>query len=503
MSTVSQSKAQPPLVLTLDVGSSSVRASLYDFAAYAVEGLEVKDSYHLTTTPDGGVDIDANTLFQLVVDAIDQLLKDCGPDLIGKIGAVAIDSFWHSLMGVASNGEPLTPVYTWADTRASQAADQLRTQLDEKAIHSRTGCLLHPSYFPAKLTWLSDSQPEVYKQVKHWMSFAEYLYLRLFGQTVVSISMASGTGLFDQFKKTWDAELFEFLHLTPDQFSPIGDLDTPLQGLRDDFAQRWPTLKNIPWYPAVGDGASGNLGGGCFSPQRIAVMVGTSSAMRVVLKADKVEIPFGLWCYRVDKNRLVLGGALSEGGNLFAWLRETLSLPDLATVETELQQMEPDAHGLTVLPFLAGERSPGWSGSARAAITGLSLNTVPLEIVQAGLESICYRFGFTHELLQPAIPQAEEIVASGGALLSSPAWVQILTDVLNRPVKASGERETSSRGVALLVLEQLGAFGGQGLEVADYQFDHTYQPDPARHHRYTAAMQRQRELYRLLVKPRD
>jgi gluconokinase len=80
--------------------------------------------------------------------------------------------------------------------------------------------------------------------------------------------------------------------------------------------------------------------------------------------------------------------------------------------------------------------------------------------------------------------------------------LQILTDVLARPVKASAERETSSRGAALLALEQLGAFDGKGLEAAHYEFDHTYQPNPTHHQRYLEAMERQRTLYKLLIKPR-
>src|SRR5207244_3184242 len=106
------------------------------------------------------------------------------------------------------------------------------------------------------------------------------------------------------------------------------------------------------------------------------------------------------------------------------------------------------------------------------------------------------------------LPEAKQIIASGGALFRSPTWMQILADVLNRPVVSSAEGETTSRGAALLALEQLGAFGptnavnskdqarlndagGTGLERAPFDFDQTFYPDPARHSRYVAAMQRQ------------
>src|SRR5262249_30676554 len=157
-------------------------------------------------------------------------------------------------------------------------------------------------------------------------------------------------------------------------------------GLRPEFATRWPPLAGIPWLPALGDGACSNVGAGCTTAEQAALMVGTSGAMRICLPTETVAIPDGLWCYRVDGRRLLLGGSLSNGGSLYAWLTETLNL-SAAHVEHELQTMEPDAHGLTMLPFLAGERSLGWVAGARAAIVGLALATRPLDIVRAGLET--------------------------------------------------------------------------------------------------------------------
>lgn len=516
MGTISPEQAISPLVLTLDVGSSSLRASLYDRNGHSLEGLEARTSYQLDTTADGGVEKDPDELFQIVVEAIDQVLEKAGAHS-AAIAGVAIDTFWHSLLGIDQHNQALTPVFTWADTRSADAADQLKRELDVKALHSRTGCLIHPTYFPAKLRWLTTSQPVIYRRVTRWLSFGEYFYLKLFGECSVSLSMASGTGLLDQNTREWDSEILGALNLSPEQLSPLSDLDQPQTGqLKDEYARRWPRLAEIPWFPAVGDGAAGNLGSGCFSPDRIAVMVGTSGAMRVVYSADKVEIPWGLWCYHADRRRFVIGGALSEGGNLFAWMRQTFQLPEIATVERQLSQMKPDGHGLTVLPFLSGERSPGWAAHARAAIVGLSLNSEPAEILRAGLESIAYRFGLIHQIMENCLPEAKQIIASGGALLHSPTWMQILADVLNRPVVASAEGETTSRGAALLALEQLGAFGptnavndqnyastkdagGVGLERAPFDFDQTFYPDLARHNRYAAAMERQQELYRKLV----
>ena len=84
----------------------------------------------------------------------------------------------------------------------------------------------------------------------------------------------------------------------------------------------------MPWFPALGDGACDNIGSGCLTPDRFALMVGTSGAMRAVCEHGSMRIPPGLFCYRVDRRRFVLGGALSNGGEVYHWMKRTLSLPD-------------------------------------------------------------------------------------------------------------------------------------------------------------------------------
>jgi gluconokinase len=221
----------------------------------------------------------------------------------------------------------------------------------------------------------------------------------------------------------------------------------------------------------------------------------------VAWRAERATIPWGGWCYRVDGRRFVMGGALTNGGNLFAWMRATLKLPGIGAAERELAAMAPDAHGLTVLPFLAGERSPGYAAEAQAAILGLDLATRPIDILRAGLEAVALRFALLHDILKVEAPEVRQIVATGGGLLRSPAWVQMMADALGRPVVASGEPEASSRGAALLALEALGA--SPAIEAVPAATGRVYEPNPVHHARYREAQQRHRRYYRELVAKAD
>ena len=475
-------------ILSVDVGSSSVRAELYDDAGEGLEGTEVKLDYEFEYTPEGGAEKDADELLDLVVRAVDGTLSEAGGAVIS---GVAMSTFWHSVLGLDRDGRPTTPILTWADRRAAECVPDLRERLDERAYHRRTGCVPHSSYCPAKLLWASYALPEAFEKTERWVSPADYFYANFFGEPyLVGTSMASGTGLFDQNRRKWDRETLEVLPAEEAQLSAISD--EPRKGLAGEWAERWPALRETPWLPAVGDGACSNVGSGCTGSDRLALMVGTSGAMRVLWKAESVEIPDGPWCYRADAKRYVMGGALSDGGNLIEWLRNTLRLPDTEKTEEMLSDMEPDSHGLTFLPLLAGERGPGWADRANGTVSGLSMTSKPVEILRAAMEAVAFRFAIIAEMLGTASPGEKEVVASGGGLLNSPTWTRIMADTLGRPVTLSGVQEASSRGAALIALE---ALGGPEIEAAQAPLGETFEPDPSNHEVYMKALERQRRLY--------
>lgn len=476
-------------MLAVDLGSSSVRAALYDQSGANVEGTEVKLDYDLEYTRDGGATKSAGEILDLVSRAIDGALSEAGD---APIAGVAASTFWHSLLGLDAAGSPTTPVLTWADRRSAGEAADLRSGLDESTVHGRTGCVLHSSYLPAKLLWLHRNHPERFERTERWVSVGEYLYEQFLGPDSVAVgtSIASATGLFNQRRLRWDEEILKALPVEEAQLSPISD--EPVRGLRTEWAERWPALADVPWFPPVGDGACSNVGSGCVTEARLALMVGTSGAMRVLWKADEVEIPDGPWCYRADVERFVMGGALSNGGNLVEWLRDTLRLSGPEETEKRLSRLEPDSHGLTFLPLLAGERGPAWADRANGTIAGLSMSSTPVEILRAAMESVALRFALIAQQLESASPGEKEIVATGGGLLGSPAWTRIMADVLGRPITLSGVKEASSRGAALLALEKLGFLE---IEEVEAPLGETVQPDAERHVVYRNALERQRRLY--------
>ncbi len=470
-----------PRVLCLDIGTSSVRASIHDASGASVR--LIQNQYQWRVRPPA-VEQDARRLAHEVARALDRLLQDERR----RIDAVAIAAFWHSLLGVDRNGTPLTPVIPWTDMRADRESERLRDRIDERAVHRRTGCRIHPTYWPARLVWFRERERRTFRSVVRWLTFTEWLEAQWLGRNGISVSQASATGLMIQRTCRWDPELLEACGITERHLAPIVDIDAAAAALRPRWAARWPALASAVWLPAVGDGALNNVGAGCVPRDRATVMIGTSAAVRRLWRQDRREaiaVPFGLWRYRLDRARVVAGGALSNGGNVREWILQLAG--GSAAIDRLAEALPPDSHGLTVLPFLAGTRSPDYRPRATGAVAGLTIGTKPEHLLRAGMEAVAYSIAAVFADLTRAA-DARTIVAAGAALERSRAWTAILADVLGRTVLMPRASELTARGAAALALEHLGVRRIDDLRPPPAV---PVRPNRANHRIYVAAMRRQ------------
>ena len=495
MRSIDFQEAHDPIVLAIDIGSSSVRALLYDADGDQISSSESQHPYRQQITDDGGSESDASQIFELVVRCVDEVVSRADENN-ASIAGVAMTSFWHGLLGLDARGRPATPVFMWSDKRSGPEAVQLAVELDPLDVHQRTGCRLHSSYWPAKLRWLAARDPVGYSSIRSWVSITDYVHLRLFGSLATSISMASGTGLLNAGTLTWDDALIAYLKLPADALPTLIDRDQASSALEAEFAARWPALADVPWFPAIGDGAAANVGAGCVGDAAIAMTIGTSAAMRIIVPHEVEQptgvIPHRIWCYRLDRCHRVLGGALSNGGNVTAWLAEQVLGQGFESLTEAAAALGADEHGLTMLPFVAGERSPSWNDAATGAVLGLRLATTPGDIFRAALEATAYRMAAIYDDLKLLANPEHEIHANGGAALSSPLWLQIIADTLGHRLDAvDAEAEASARGAALCALQSLGAI--KDLAAIRSGISASYVPVETNHQRYEAARQRQRK----------
>ncbi|GAC1700865.1 MAG: gluconokinase [Candidatus Limnocylindrales bacterium] len=476
---VDRLEARAPLALAIDVGTSSTRVVAFDAQARPIAGTTTRAAHAVATDAAGAATLDPDALFDGVARCLDGTLRKLGRQR-SEIAVVGLSVFWHGLLGIDARGKPTTRLFTWADLRARDAARALADELDPEAFHARTGGYLHSTYPAVKLRWLRDAQPKAVKRTVRWVSLAEYLALRLHGAAQVAHGMASATGLYDQGRRDWDPVTLAAIGVDATMLSPVSD--APLTDLRPAYGNRWPALAAIPWIPGIGDGALANIGSGCTTRDRAAISLGTSGAVRACFQADRADAPAGLWEYRLDERHVVVGGAVNNGWSAMEWSARTFGAA--AKVGAD--------HGLTVLPLLAGERTPWWDDAATGTITGLRLSTTPAQIAGALTESVLLRLAAATETLLDARPEIEDLVASGGVFAGRPELAQTIADAIGRPVSLASDAEASARGATIVALARIGAL--PSIETTP-QVGRTYRPRPSLRARYRELLDRQFRLH--------
>ncbi len=451
----SLAQMNPELILALDIGTSSTRTALFDVRAERLAGTTAQQEYPLITSADGGAEVDPPLLLGAIMQCLEQTMRAYRADaaLHGRpIAGIGMSCFWHSLLGCDARGSAMTRIFTWADARCREDAAELRKEFSEKETHARTGCMMRTSFWPAKLRLLRRVGRRKFLAVKQWMAPAEWLQITLAGDANCALAMATGTGLFNPAKLAWDAELLKACAITPTQLRPVSDEPTPVGGR---LAAQFSELQGVPWFPGIGDGAASNLGSGVTRPGLAAINVGTSAAVRVIRAGKAVRAPLGLSCYRMDAQRFLLVGAISNAGNLRAWCVREFNLGNDAELEAALAKRPGPAHGLIVLPFWTTERAPIWNEDGSGTIHGITLHTTALDLLQAVTEATYHRLARIVELILAVEKTTPKFIVSGG-IQRSPAAMQRLADVLGQTIYPNDEMEASIRGAAIFVLEKLG-----------------------------------------------
>lgn len=451
---ISQEEAQGPFVVGLDVGSGGARAAVYDSSAREVGKRTHKEAHGFTVDDDGTSTIDADLVVQELRTALHAVLDEPLP---GPVLAVGFDTFASTLVAVDAAGNAISPCITYADTRCHAQVTELRERLDAAALHERTGARLHSSYTAPRLAWLREEHPEIFARTARFMALGEYAALKLLGTPALGTASAAWSGMIDRRTGRYDAELLAAVGvdgammgtpLDPAEALPIGD--TPL-------AAEFPQLADAVWMPVVGDGLSANMGIGALGPTTWGISTATSGAIRQLITTDSGTLPSGLWAYRVDAQRTLVGSAMSDCGRVLDFARNQFSIPhDIAAADTTALFSAPVESGTPlVVPFLSGERGTKWRDNARAVFANVSASTTAADLLRGSLEGVALSYLRIADQMRELGGEPERIVLSGGMTEAVPGWLHLLADALGLPIDHVAVSRSTMRGAAVMALEQV------------------------------------------------
>lgn len=481
--------ADSELVIGVDLGTSAAKVLASDRAGKIVAS--ASQSYALRTPEPGAVELDAYEVEHAALAALRSVLANAGGR--GHVRAVGFSCAMHGFVPVDAAGEPIGAFITWMDRRSAPVAERWRADGTASTLYERTGTPIHPMLPSCKLRWFAEHDPAYVRRAAKFVSLKELVVHRWTGEWLVDYGMASGTGLFDVRTRAWDRAALEAAGIASAKLSTLAST-FERRPLQSGMARTLGLPDDVAIVLASSDGALANLGVGAIEAGEFALTIGTSGALRVVTHEPQLDGEGRTFCYAYDDTRYIVGGATSSAG---AVLEKFASLffgdaPHAQRMQRALAEAAsapPGGEGITVLPFLSGERAPYWRSDLRGAIVGLDLGNSRAGIVRAVFESVAYALRSVYAVLRERIAAPSRLRLSGG-LAYDPFIRQLFADIFGIATTLTDHEEASAFGAAMMAAIAIGMLPDDAAAAALLRPQFQHNPNARLSAAYDAAFER-------------
>ena len=416
-------------IVSVDLGTSSVRVVLFDSSLKKV--YQSQKTLCLETAVNGKAEQDFFEIRSTTYDCLKEVFlyaekEGVEPEVVCFSNAVS------SLVCLDANFQAISPVFTYADLRASHEAEDLRHMVDRQVFRS-TACPIHASYWLPKLLWLRNEGKSNYLQ-NYFCTIKDLILYDLTGEFITDYSNAVATGMCDVEKGDWNAALLDLAKIRIDQLPKVLPTDT-IVGIRKGFQSfKWPEITGIVL--GATDGVLSSLGAGAFTPGQVTTMIGSSGACRMATASPLTgEAEINTWSYPLDNEIWIRGGAMNSGGLVTDWFAKSFfgdnisGSPDAyESMMKAAEAVSPGCEGLLFLPYIFGERAPIWDENARGMYFGIHERHDRAYFARATIEGILLALHSIYECIAGEENENIEIRATGG-YVQSPLMLQIQADI--------------------------------------------------------------------------
>ncbi len=440
----------PPLILAHDLGTTGNKATLF-----AADGSTVASffaAYDTHYPQPNWAEQDARAWHAALSESTQRLViaaQEAGHSA-ADVAVVSFSGHMNGVLLVDAAGAPLRPAIIWADQRAVSQAELIRDRCGEAEVYQLTGNRISPAYTAAKLLWIKQHQPEIYRRARWVLQAKDYAAFLFSGAIATDFSDASLTLMLDLAGKRWAEPLLEQLGLDAALLPPIFPAAQVIGQVTAQAAAATGLLAGTPVVIGGGDGACATVGAGSVRPGDAYNYIGSSSWVALSTAQpvlDPARRTFNL--AHLDPALNVALGAMQTAGGAFDWFERLLRCdreadPLYAELDAEAAEVAPGANGLLFLPYLLGERSPHWNPLARGAFVGLAMPDGRGQLARAVLEGVAFNLRAILEILVDASKTSEvfrdlgglrggvRLIGGGG---KSALWRQILADVYGLPIE--------------------------------------------------------------------
>lgn len=493
-------------IITVDVGTTSTRAILYDAGAQAIhtEQRETLPAF----LPDGRVQQDA-AIWQRVVP---QLLQACGLAAAANAitpACIAVTAQRSSVIPVDAAGTPLHPAIMWQDRRAAALAQAMEAH--NPVVYQRTGLRISPVFSAIKMTWLRRHAPDVWARTHKLLGVQDWVLHLLTGRYVTDHSFGSRTNLLDLHTRQWSTEMLALFEVPPERLCDLVPPGAVVGGLTAEQASATGLPAGLPVVSAGGDQQCAALGLGLFSGARAVCNTGTGSYLIGHAERPALDAGMRLACnVSAVPGAYIVEAAGLTTGTIYRWFNESIAgnaatdgSDAFAALNAQAAAAPPGANGLLLLPHFKGSGSPTWDPQARGVFYNVTLETTRGDMARAILEGIAIEMKASLELVE-ALCGAVGTVSVSGGLAKSDLFNQIQSDVLERPVQRFSHSEATSLGAWIAGAVATGQQPSYPVAFAHATAggsSQAWQTNATLHALYTRQRQQARALFEALVAP--
>lgn len=489
-------------IITVDIGTSSTRAMLYDDAGQ-VHYLDQRDSGP-TFIEDGRVEQDPLTWHSV----LRSVLKNCAEVAASKgftPVCIAVTAQRSSLIAVDRLGAALHPAIMWQDLRSAAMAQAMRA--DDALVYGKTGLKISPVFSAIKMTWLRRMRPDLWAKTHKLLGVQDWVLYLLSGRFVTDHTFASRTNLLNLQSRTWDPDLLALFQVEPALLCDLVAPGSVVGGLTPELARATGLTAGLPVVSAGGDQQCAALGLGLLSAERAVANTGTGSYLIGHSQRPVFDTQMRLSCNVSGvPGAYMVEAAVLTSGSVYSWFTQSLlgtkgaTQEAFETLNAQAACAPPGANGVLMLPHFKGCGSPYWDPQAKGVFFNLSLNTSRGDMARAILESIALELAASLQLVQQLCGPVKA-VSVGGGMTRLDLFNQIQSDVFERTVQRFPSAEATSLGAWMagaVAVGQATSYAGAFARATALGSCVSFAPNAANREVYARQARQSRALYQAL-----
>lgn len=453
----------------VDLGTTAVKVIVYDPSTREIK-MDISKAYQPFSVGPSRFEQDPSDIENAVFDALKQVSES-----FKDIDGIVLDSALHTLLLLDKDFKPLSNIIPWLDERSVEQVQKIsKDEQLSRHLHKKTGCPPDTVYPFYKILWLYEKDKERLKEAFKVVSQKDYIVYKLTGELVSDISVASGSGCLDIHKKQWCYdELKDLADLKKEQFPQLVSVREALK-LQKSAAERSGLKEGVCVFVSLSDAAASSIGAGAGVENSLTLSVGSSAAIRTIVKRPPEEYPApGIWCYVLDENHYITGAAIKNGGYVFDWYVKLFSKSDHSKIVKNVEKIlyEFDLENTVLFyPFIFGKRFPKFDPKPSAKFDRLRSTTSEDQVAKSVLEGIAFNLKRAFDVVKKIPKSLEKVVATGG-LTQANVWMKMVCAIFDHKITIQSSRQGAALGTVLYILSQGDLTSPRGTfeNIAEYE----------------------------------